>query len=76
MNLLSSSSLLPLSLTGSYRPVSRFTRVTGFVSNSSPTFTRLSKFSLVATSTEANSPSNESSCLKQPIFLVRKKKKK
>ena len=50
-------------LAGSKTPVSRFTLDTGFFNNPSPTFTRFSKFSLVAISTDASVPVNVSSCI-------------
>lgn len=57
----SSCSLVPPSWTGSYRPVSKFTHETGFLSNWFPTSTRFSKFSFVALSTEDKSPVSVSS---------------
>ncbi|RWR89998.1 hypothetical protein CKAN_01907500 [Cinnamomum micranthum f. kanehirae] len=56
------SSLVPSPLTSSDIPVSRFTLDTGFFNKLPPISTRLSKFSLVETSTLDAFPTNVSSC--------------
>jgi hypothetical protein len=50
-------------LIGSKTPVPKLTLDTDFFNNSSPTFTRFCKFSLVATSTDESVPVNVLSCI-------------
>ncbi|KAJ6867484.1 hypothetical protein NC652_038631 [Populus alba x Populus x berolinensis] len=57
------ASSLVILLIGSKTPVAKFTLETGFFNNSSPTFTRFSKFSFMATSTDESVPVNVSSCI-------------
>ncbi|KAL5976585.1 hypothetical protein ACLOJK_020918 [Asimina triloba] len=61
-------SFVPSFGTASKMPFSKFTRETGFFNNLSPIFTRSSKFSLVATSTDVTVPLNVSSCI--PSFQL------
>lgn len=56
------------SFEGSKLPVSRFTLETGFFNNSSPTLTRLFRFSFVEVSTVDTVPLNVSSC-KSSVIL-------
>ena len=61
--LLRASSFVPL-FRGSKTPVCKLILETGFFNKFSPTLTRFCRFSSVATSTEAKSPVNVSSCIR------------
>ena len=62
-HLLRASSFVPL-FRGSKTPVCKLILETGFFNKFSPTLTRFCRFSSVATSTEAKSPVNVSSCIR------------